>query len=700
MSPKALTAALWQGPLADPAAPGRALAAEVPTRAYPEVLSQLRVLVGAALPCDAALRAACTQWPWSIDLHLLALEAAPEPDAALNALARCIEGQNRRRAAFARAAWALGQARRARHFLDRLDESSQTAQADLACRIELALRDADFPSAQADLAQMGPSSPHHASLALQSAYMTEGLTAALALMTRLPDPKPWSTAFDIFLGERAIDAAAAALSADPSPFAARRLALARDMPEAALALLQTELSAQPWDWRPGQHRHWLQARLALTQADTGAENPLAAIIAHASAACRLHARDPALWSLMLRAHEQAGNWDTVEALALTPPQPGLRGVAVTQLNRLGWHEKALTLLGEAAPEGANPAARHWLARAQTQLLAGETTAAEASVKSAHAHAPPAPTRADLALFEAELALWQRDGARAALLLAPVETSFPTRMGLWLEGARAAYFSHNPARAMRQLAQFSAFKRRQSGTAPPVDLRDRIIADACAGGRVAQAALSLRPALPRAPGQPVPRRLIHYWEGAESAPVARSLRQWATLHPQWTQHCFGRSSAENWLRQYAPDAVALFNRQALPATRADLFRILWLVQEGGVYADVDEFPRASVAPWLTGAEGVFCLESGHGTVANNFIAARSGLPLLREAATAICDTLRATETPYPWWHSGPAVLTRAVHAAMVRPDEGPRLRLLSQAEYCSCVSTNLPFPHKRGPLHWR
>ena len=145
--------------------------------------------------------------------------------------------------------------------------------------------------------------------------------------------------------------------------------------------------------------------------------------------------------------------------------------------------------------------------------------------------------------------------------------------------------------------------------------------------------------------------------------------------------------------HAPGLTALFDRQRLPATRADLFRVALMAQAGGVFADLDEYPRAGIDDWLTGARAVLVIEEGHGTLANNFLAAIPGLPLFVRLQTRIAEALEATDDPYPWWDSGPAQLT-------VEAVGEPGIRYLSQAEYDARVSTNLPFPHKVGPLHWR
>jgi hypothetical protein len=286
------------------------------------------------------------------------------------------------------------------------------------------------------------------------------------------------------------------------------------------------------------------------------------------------------------------------------------------------------------------------------------------------------------------------------------------MGLWLHRARAAFFLGDFDAAEGALARFRALKAAQLGAPPAPDLRDRITADARAARRplpgpqdpapqdgpgLAAAWMAQPGAVP--PFAPVagaiPLRLGHYWEGPLPGPAARGAAAWAALHPGLAQTLFDRPAAEGWLAAHLPAALPAFAAQTMPAARADLFRLCWLVEGGGVWADLDEYPRAPISDWLEGAVGVFVLEAGHGTVANNFLAARPGLPVLLQARDEALARL-AQATTDPWWDSGPARLTQTLAAALGTPG----LRLLSQSDYCARVSTNLPFPHKRRPDHWR
>ena len=310
-----------------------------------------------------------------------------------------------------------------------------------------------------------------------------------------------------------------------------------------------------------------------------------------------------------------------------------------------------------------------------------------------------PARADHAYWRAEIALAQRDVAGAEQALAGALTAGPTRMGLLLQRSRAGFFAGSPLAAQAALERFNALKADQTGTPPPVDLRDRITEDLKrnpTGPHPAACARALRPRTPQGATGRIPAKLWHYWQGAMPGPAHRGLRAWADQHPGMAQTLLDDQSARAWLATHAPQACAVFDRFAQPALRADLVRVALMAVEGGVFADLDEYPRMPVDPWLEGAKSVLVIESGYGTLANNFLAAEPELPIFRDLLDDICLTLQKADTPYPWWHSGPARLTviASAHLGM------PGLRLIDQATYDRRIATNLPFPHKSGPDHWR
>lgn len=714
-----LARALWAGPLPDPAAPAAELALQLAQGAdYAPALARLQTLAALALPTAPALQAALARWDWSIDLARIAVEAGAP--GALDLLAARVAAQGRRRGVLARALWAAGRCAAARAALEGLDPASPSHLEDLEARFDLALAAGDFTAAESDLNLLAPRLPPGpaARARLRLAYDRAGAVGLAAALAADPpgQPGPWAWALPVWLAERDFARARAALDRlaalrDPaSPdhlHDAILLALEVEDPARARGLAALLPPAHPADWP--LRRHVQHLRLLLAEGDRAVDPaPLwQAAADHGARTLRLHPGAGALAHLAHLAADLVGDWDDrVATLADDAP------ATLAARARLGWPEPARAAPPAPPPEAAATAAR---LACELHLLAGAPEAALAALDAA-GPPPTAPLAAWLAEWRAEALLALRRAPEAAVALAPALAAHPARMGLWLQQARAAFFAGDFDGAEAALARFRALKADQLGAPPAEDLRDRITLDALAAAlpldRATAAEAARHPGLaaawlarpgalpPFAPGgDAIPPRLGHYWDGPLPGPARRGMDAWARLHPGWTPTLFDRDSAAAWLAAHDPAALPVFAALAQPAARADLFRLCWLAQGGGVWADLDEYPRAAVDAWLAGAQGVFVLESGYGTVANNFLAAAPGLPLIAQARAEALAHLAGNPAPYPWWDSGPARLTAALAGAIAQ-GQAAGLRILTQADYCARVATNLPFPHKRRPDHWR
>lgn len=695
MTPQELRARLWQGPPDDPAGLVQSVVTDVKPTDYTGFLPLARALVAVNLPVD--LTPALDAHPWSIDLCILALDQATGTageHAALDALAACVTRQDRRWGALAWAAFQRGATDLVAQARDDVHDGSETAEADRMALAEIAiLSDQDTAI---------PPGPGHDRLTLLRIWRTQGggaLTRALDLgAAALPaDPALWSWLIDALIQERDLASArrAAQHARQRLPAAAMididaRLALEAEDPTAARRAL-TPILRQPPSERSASALA-LCARLLLAEEAHDPVVPSQAL-ALTCAALRLFPRHGHLHWLAAEAAQRVGDWDALIAQPQGDPWVDLRH-ALT----LGRPDLALTRADTIAAHTPDASTRLALRRAEAHLRLGQLDAAQAALPVDSASIP---ARADTAYWQAEIALARRQAKVALDALQPSLKACPTRMGLLLQAARAAFLLGDGVAAQNHLARFNHLKAQQLGRAPPQDLRDRIAADLAHHGTApahpAGAALALlSPPVHSATQASIPLILWHFWQGSVPGPGRRSLHAWAAQHPDHDQRLLTPEAAQDWLTRHDPTLATAFARHTQPALRADILRAALMRHAGGIYADLDEYPRAPVTPWLADARAVLVLEEGHNTIANNFLAAEPGLPIFKDLCTTIADNLDQTDIPYPWWDTGPAPLTVATQAHRALPG----LRLLTQAEYDAVVATNLPFPHKTGPDHWR
>ncbi|MEO1551744.1 MAG: glycosyltransferase, partial [Pseudomonadota bacterium] len=211
-----------------------------------------------------------------------------------------------------------------------------------------------------------------------------------------------------------------------------------------------------------------------------------------------------------------------------------------------------------------------------------------------------------------------------------------------------------------------------------------------------------PAVP--PPGAIPKQIFSYWEGERSAPLAQIAQSWARLHPNWTWRSFEAASARDWLNRagdaQADTVRAAFDAAGSPAQRADILRLALLAREGGLYVDLDDLPRAPVDDMLNGADLVVVQETGLGALANSFLAAAPGHPMIQ---AALDQALKAppTEGVETWLLTGPGLLARTwVDLLEMAPDALSSARRVPWTGFCALVSPNLKLPHKYRDDYWR
>lgn len=689
-----LRQALWEGPVTGLDERAQALLNAVAPGNYEAYLATARAVIQMGARVD--LSPALARFAWSIDLAALDVEQAVTPaqtDAALDRLARTVCSGNRRRAVYAWAAWARGRKDAALRIFDPAMSTSETLQTDAMAQAELLIL-ADMPTAI-------PYGGAAMRLRLLQLWRRDGALALAKAVDQMltslpPDAGLWTWLTDTFITER--DFARARRIAEQArtllgaPVMAPldiRLALEAGDIDAAEHLLAPLCEGPPVHW--SAQTHVLSLRTALMR---HAVDPTAcAPFAQAQAALRLFPRHGMIAWLWTQAALRCMDWTELEAT--TAPDDWCR---LLILQSLGLPERALAHLDSMPPGGADTALRHALRRTECLMAMGQP---QASLAALGARPEGWPQQADQTYWLAEILLRQRQIDDARQVVEAALARGETRMGLHLHHVRIGFFQGDAGAAAQALSRFNALKADQLGAPPEPDLRDQLVADLqahptdTAHPAAAARALLTPPAFVPAEGE-IPRRLWHYWQGPLPHAAQRGARAWQAQHPGWSQTVLNADTGRDWLAEHAPHLVPLFDRHTGPATRADLIRVALMTVHGGLFADLDELPRAPVLPWLKDARSVLVIEEGFGTVANNFLATTPRQTLFDLALTQIAARLEQVEQAYPWWDCGPAMMTVATQACRAQPG----LRLLSQSEYNSRVSTNLPFPHKAGPDHWR
>jgi tetratricopeptide (TPR) repeat protein len=201
--------------------------------------------------------------------------------------------------------------------------------------------------------------------------------------------------------------------------------------------------------------------------------------------------------------------------------------------------------------------------------------------------------------------------------------------------------------------------------------------------------------------PVPRRVAQFWDRPDPpADIRRLMASW-NGEDGFDYHLFDERTAETFLRRNAGrDVARAFRRASHPAQRADLFRLAWLAKEGGIYADADDRRIAPFAGLVPGGAEFVAYQENYGSIANNFLAAVPGHPVIARALDLATTALNRGDKDFVWLSTGPGLMTRAMAQVLAESDDAIGGILVRELhEMRPLVEIHCPAEYKSTRAHW-
>jgi hypothetical protein len=204
---------------------------------------------------------------------------------------------------------------------------------------------------------------------------------------------------------------------------------------------------------------------------------------------------------------------------------------------------------------------------------------------------------------------------------------------------------------------------------------------------------------------VPRRLAQYWDASLPPPdVAQIMRSWVDLNPDYAYQLFDDANARKFLRAHCEPAVfAAYVRSRHAAQRADIFRLAWLLEEGGVWADADDRCIEPLRAWLPDDASLLCYQEDYGTLGNDILAATPGHPVIALALIQASEATNRGDSDIVWLSTGPGLVTRAFAQVAASLENGPALLqntvLVDRGRMKRSVALHCPAAYKKSDRHW-
>jgi mannosyltransferase OCH1-like enzyme len=203
--------------------------------------------------------------------------------------------------------------------------------------------------------------------------------------------------------------------------------------------------------------------------------------------------------------------------------------------------------------------------------------------------------------------------------------------------------------------------------------------------------------------PIPRVILQFWDSNPPDHVRGLMTSWQELNPAYTWTCFDDEKAKVFLEEeFGGEVLTAYERAPIPAQKADIFRLAYLVARGGVYADADDRCLAPIDSFLRRDATLVVHQENYGSIGNNFIAATPEHPVLMRALELATAAMLRGDHDLVWLSTGPGLLTRAFALEWAVGRIGGLLRrtqIMDLGELQRVVGIHCPVRYKSTHRHW-
>jgi tetratricopeptide (TPR) repeat protein len=203
--------------------------------------------------------------------------------------------------------------------------------------------------------------------------------------------------------------------------------------------------------------------------------------------------------------------------------------------------------------------------------------------------------------------------------------------------------------------------------------------------------------------PIPRTIFQFWDDDPPEDVQHLMASWQQLNPGYAWTCFNDDSAEAFLEdEFGRDIVRAYQLAPVPAQKADIFRLAYLVARGGIYVDADDRCLAPIDSFLLNNATLAVHQENYGSIGNNFIAATPEHPVLVRALELAAAAMQRGDHDLVWLSTGPGLLTRAFALEWAAERPGGLLRrtqVMDLGELQRVVGIHCPVLYKSTHRHW-
>jgi hypothetical protein len=154
---------------------------------------------------------------------------------------------------------------------------------------------------------------------------------------------------------------------------------------------------------------------------------------------------------------------------------------------------------------------------------------------------------------------------------------------------------------------------------------------------------------------IPHAIVQYWDQeTPSQEISQLLETWKIVNPNFSYELFNKEMARAFIfKEYGEEVLMLFDNAAIPAMRSDIFRVSYLLKNGGIYVDAATKALCPLNEMIEKNKAIL-VRKWHGGIWNGFIATEKSNSFIFKVWEQILLNLKLQPSNDVWAVTGPGV----------------------------------------------
>ncbi len=210
-------------------------------------------------------------------------------------------------------------------------------------------------------------------------------------------------------------------------------------------------------------------------------------------------------------------------------------------------------------------------------------------------------------------------------------------------------------------------------------------------------------VPETLGESIPKQVFQFWDSPDlPSQVADLMNANKNMNPDFEFRRFDQRSADAYIREKGELAsLRAFRLSKFPAGKADIFRLVVLFYEGGVYMDADDRCLQRLNSFVDTRLRFIGYQEKISSIGNNFLAVPPKSPIIRSALDMASTAFEGGSGESLWLSTGPGAISRSVvlHGTQTDGYFSEGIWIMTNGQFRRRIAPHVQLSYKSGSKHW-